>query len=189
MKVVTVLAIWLVVSLSSASYAESPNLSTTYSWGRIELYQGLARVFYWKSGAEGHNGLAMADGKLQARKFMDEHPGDWCVVMVDLKEGHQLQIHKMGYIELAFDDGRVLQSTEILITESPVDRRFWRLKDGPLVFNRDWSPYVRTRESGWFPLYVQFEENSFLGKDISSSERRFIDHPTNMALVGGEEVN
>jgi hypothetical protein len=150
--------------------------------GRLLLVRGISRQFYWPSGHEGANEETIRKGHFQARQYMTDNDGDWCLVMLELKDGQVLVLDKTTSFEIALPETTV-RSDRVVVVDSPAENRYWVSSAAPLRFENGHCPYARTKGSGFYVMYVRFGQGSCLSSKGDDSVREFKSAPTGIALA------
>lgn len=150
--------------------------------GRLLLVRGISRQFYWPSGHEGANQETIRKGHFQARQYMTDNDGDWCLVMLEMKDGQVLILDKTRAFEIRMADGTV-RSDRVVVVDSPAEDQYWVSSTTPLRFENGHCPYARTKGTGLYVMYVRFGQGSCLANKGDDSVRQFKSGPTGISFA------
>jgi hypothetical protein len=163
-----------------------PMLTGPAGAGSLILVRGIARLWYWPSGAEGHNAEVMARKMLKGREYMASHDGDWCAFWLTLPDSASLQLDSTSVIEIGLANGEKVSSQVIMALDGPSEEHIWIASEDALIFKNGGCRFGRSVK-GWpgaYPLYVRFPVGSCLtGKVIDDRSRAFRSKPISLRIV------
>jgi hypothetical protein len=181
----------VILMLPGMVYGAEPMLKGPAGAGSLILVRGIARLWYWPSGAEGHNAEVMAKKMLKGREYMANHDGDWCAFWLTLPDSASLQLDSTSVIEIDLANGERVLSQIVMALDGPSEEHIWIAGEDTLIFKNGGCVFGRSVQAwpGAYPLYARFPAGSCLtGKVIDERSRAFRSRPISLRLVqqGGE---
>jgi hypothetical protein len=92
-----------------------------------------------------------------------EHPDDYLICIIYVDEDAKLVLDDSTSFVLHYD-GRSVESTEVLLTDGPQERRVWSTQDCPVVLTTDSSSYAKVRSGGYLTA-IRFPRGALPGGD------------------------
>ena len=158
-------------------------------WGELRIVAGLSRPYYWPSGNNGKNAELMAQGKFQGRKYMTEHPGDWCVALLKPKDGARVIFDSTTSVSLTLANQSTVRSECILAVDTPLEMRVWSTDDRLLLFEAGGTSYAQSLKwPGAYVLYVRFPDGLCLSSKGDERIREFKTKPIAVSVKCVKEV-
>jgi len=99
--------------------------------------------------------------RLHAR--IRENPDDYVMCVVYVEDGGRLELCDDCYFVFRYGD-REIRSTEMLLTDSVLEKRVFSTLESPVVLTEKSASYAKVRSGGYL-VAVRFDEGSLNGGD------------------------